>query len=239
MKIGLTYTDLENKHKHYADWIKGNDNITVVKLSADDKNKDLVDTCDALVLSGGIDIHPKYYQGNASYANAPDEFKLQRDDFEFHVLNRSIKKSIPILGICRGLQLINVFFKGTLVQDLDEKNPAHRGIEEKNKKNRTDNRHNIHLEKDSLLYKIAEVPSGEVNSAHHQSIGKLGDGLEANSFSNDGVIEGIEWKEKTDKPFMLAVQWHPERMKNIGIVDSPLSKNIRDYFIAEISKPGK
>jgi len=80
------------------------------------------------------------------------------------------------------------------------------------------------------------VQTGKINSAHHQCIEELGDGLMINCIAEDGTIEGTEWKEKSGKPFLLCVQWHPERMYKFHLQDTPLSKNIRTRFIEEIKK---
>jgi putative glutamine amidotransferase len=228
MKIGIT----ENKKYHdYCDWIKGAGDIEVVKLSGE--SNEHVEDCDGVVLSGGVDIHPKYYKGSIHYAGAPEKgFETNRDDFEFAVLERSLKNNIPVLGICRGLQLINVFFKGTLIQDLDSKNTIHES-------NGHDRKHNVKVEEGTILHDIVKVNSGTVNSAHHQAIDKLGENLVVNSYSEDGVIEGIEWKNKNSGFFMLAVQWHPERMNKSELTDSPLTKNIRDRFISVVNSNKK
>lgn len=226
MKIGLSYTGNEAKHNNYVQWLKADDDIEIVKLSSGEKDKDLIDQCDALVLSGGLDMHPRFYKGNAEYPFMPEKgFNPERDEFELLLLRNALKNSIPVLGICRGLQLINIYYEGTLVQHLNEDKILHQGSPDK--------KHIVNIEEGTLLYDIAGVRSEAVNSAHHQSIGKLGSGLAENSRSEDGIIEGIEWSDKNNKPFMLAVQWHPERMKKFNLQHSPLSKNIRDRFIAE------
>ena len=228
MTIGIT----ENKKYHiYHDWLKGNDDFEVVKLSHD-SHEDF-NNCDGVILSGGVDIHPKYYKQSIHYPGAPEKgFQTHRDDFEFYVLEKSLEKNIPVLGICRGLQLINVFCNGTLVQDLGDKNPIHQSDVH-------DRKHNVKVEDGTVLQSIVKVNSGTVNSAHHQAIDQLGNDLVVNSYSEDGVIEGIEWKNKNNRPFMLAVQWHPERMDKSDLPDSPLSKNIRDHFISVIKSNQK
>lgn len=228
MKIGIT----ENKKYHdYHDWIKGSDNFEVVKLSGETDEK--IEHCDGVILSGGVDIHPRYYDQSIHYPNAPEKgFQTHRDDFEFDVLKKSLKLNIPVLGICRGLQLINVFFEGTLVQDLGNKNSTHQAHER-------DSKHNVKVEGGTVLHDIAKVNSGTVNSAHHQAIDKLGKDLVVNSYSEDGVIEGVEWKNKDSRSFMLALQWHPERMDISGLNDSPFSKNIREHFIAVVKSNHK
>ena len=234
VKIGITHTGREDKHMNYVKWIKGNSpDIEIITLSAENGNT--VEDCDALVLSGGIDMHPKYYKGNETYDNQPLRFKESRDDFELKAFDAAIKNAIPVLGICRGLQLINVFCEGTLVQDLGKnKNKIHQDFVEEDKKMERDSKHHVKVEAGTILHDIVKVDSGTVNSAHHQAIQELGKDLMANSWSEDGIIEGIEWKDKNKKSFMLAVQWHPERMDKADLTNSPLSNNIRDQFIAAI-----
>jgi putative glutamine amidotransferase len=238
VKIGITHTGRHDKHQNYVHWIKGADKeIQVITLSAEHNNK--VEDCDALVLSGGVDMHPRYFNGHESYKNMPSKFQEARDDFELKAFDTAIKNSIPVLGICRGLQLINVFYKGTLVQDLGKnKNEIHREHHERESLVH-DRKHNVKVEGGTVLHNIVKVNSGTVNSAHHQAIDKLGNELTANSYSDDGVIEGIEWTNKNNKPFMLAVQWHPERMDKSAHSDSPLSKNIRDHFISVVKSNQK
>ena len=227
MTIGLTYTGSDKKHNYYKQWLEGNDqDIHVIKLSETDNNAPAINDCDALVLSGGIDINPERYKGNKEYPNKPERFNDMRDDLESTVFARAIDRKIPVLGICRGLQLINVLLNGTLVQDLDTGNKTHEGGPDKE--------HEIQIEKDSLLYKLTGTLSGAVNSAHHQAIDKLGDGLKISCRATDGTIEGIEWLDPKQKPFLLGIQWHAERMFFFNLQNSPLSAGIRNQFIQEI-----
>ena len=226
MKIGITHTGRSDKHMNYVRWIKGNDNgIEIVALTHE--NADDVAACDALVLSGGVDMHPQFYAGPEKYAQKPAKFNLDRDRFEMQAFKTAVQHSIPVLGVCRGLQLINVCCNGTLVQDLADRNTIHQDTE-------IDRKHDVKVEEGSLLHGIVQVNAGMVNSAHHQCIDTIGNNLIANSYSDDGVIEGIEWKEKNTKPFMLAVQWHPERMDKVDLKESPFSKNVRDYFLSQV-----
>lgn len=226
VKIGITKTDWEDKHLNYVRWIKG-DNVDVEVITLSANNPEKLEECDGFVLSGGVDIHPEFYNGNEQYDNAPSGFNRGRDDFEFSLFEKAIQTKRPVLGICRGLQLINVFCKGTLVQDMAGQNEVHTDDDE-------DKTHAIDVARGTMLSEIVGEGSGMVNSAHHQSILQLGKNLVANSYSEDGTIEGIEWKEKDGKPFMLAVQWHPERMDKAQLGDSPFSKNIRDRFIERV-----
>lgn len=206
------------------EWLKSGEEIEVVRLTPGSESSKTVD-CDALVLSGGLDMHPSFYHGKPVYTSMPEKFNIERDEFELSALDNALKKSIPVLGICRGLQLINVYLNGSLVQHIQQEKIDHTGSPDK--------KHPVTVEEGSLLHKVTGVDNGVVNSAHHQSIDKLGNGLRANCYSDDGVIEGIEWADKQKASFMLAVQWHPERMKKFNLQHSPLSKKLRDHFISE------
>lgn len=155
-------------------------------------------TCDALVLSGGNDVNPvRYGEINVACGNLNDE----RDERELFLTNAYYKAKKPIMGICRGEQIINVAFGGTLVQDIDEKK-SHAS-----KSSDEETRHKITTVKGSFLNKIYGDEL-TVNSYHHQAINKLGKGLTVSAYSvGDNVIEGIEMK---DYP-LIAVQYHPER----------------------------
>ena len=227
MKIVLTYTGSEEKHNNYVRWLQGNDDIAVIKISADDDNLEELKDCDALVLSGGVDIHPEFYNQPTDYANAPQTFNKERDQFEFAAFQSALENNKPVLGICRGLQLVNCFFGGSLEQDLGNLNKIHRSEGK-------DKAHGLTIEKGTLLYNIVQSERSVVNSAHHQAVKKLGQGLKVNCRADDGTIEGFEWANASRKPFVLCIQWHPERMFQFGLQDSPLSKNIRDAFIKVI-----
>jgi putative glutamine amidotransferase len=217
IKIGVTFS--ESNYSNYPLWIKGNDaTIEIIQLSYETNNLEDVNNCNAVVFTGGVDTDPIE---KIEYANAPQKFNRTRDLFEIAVLEIALQQRKPILGICRGLQLINVFLGGTLHLDNGKaKNKIHR-------KEAEDKIHQIQVEKDSLFYSIVKKGFGDVNSAHHQSINKLGSGLKAVAHAADGVIEVIE-SENTREQFLLAVQWHPERMKDL---ESAFSANIRQALI--------
>ncbi|MES2774896.1 MAG: gamma-glutamyl-gamma-aminobutyrate hydrolase family protein [Bacteroidota bacterium] len=231
MKIGLTYTGGEEKHNNYVRWLKGEDDIEIVRLSAEEKNFESLKDCDALVLSGGVDIHPKFY-GNPKmdYVGAPEQFNEARDEFEIAAYHFAVENEKPVLGICRGMQLINVIHNGTLVQNHEDDDVGRDHV------GNPDKSHEVAIEKDSLLHEITGEENAVVNSAHHQAIARLGSGLVVNAKSDGEVVEGIELAEPTGKPFMLAVQWHPERMFSFNLENTAASKAIRDRFIDEIKR---
>lgn len=232
IRIGLTDTGTEWKHQNYVRWITGSEEVEVVRLSAALGNLNEAVSCDGLVLSGGIDIDPSLYAGKVEYRRSPvSGWEKERDLFEQAVLRMAWERELPVLGVCRGMQLINVTLHGTLVQDLgiagDGVHEANAGI---------DKQHDIRLEEGSLLAGIAGRGRGEVNSAHHQAVDRLGDGLKVNCYAEDRTIEGMEWANPVGRPFLLAVQWHPERMYVNGFEDEFLYKAIRDRFVEEVKK---
>jgi len=243
LRIGLTYTGSDKKHDNYARWIQAGDgSIEVVRIEA---GGDGGGELDALVLSGGVDIAPEFYSGDNAYAHVPNVWERARDLFELEALERALERRIPVFGVCRGLQLINVALGGSLVQDLGEDGDAvHEGTAA------ADKQHAVRVERGSLLASIVGALGagaassggsgtlGLVNSAHHQAIARLAGELRVNCRAEDGTIEGVEWAEPEGRSFLLAVQWHPERMYVNEVGDIPLYRNIRDRFIAEIAKRG-
>ncbi len=229
LKIGLTYTGSEKKHQNYVQWLKEKDDIEVIRLSAADDNISMMDQLDALVMSGGVDAHPAVYGSDTiDYPNAPASFQPERDSFETAVFNRALELKLPVLAICRGMQLVNCLLGGDLVQDIGpEGNDTHRSDD-------GDEQHEINIIPGTLLHTITQKDKDLANSAHHQCVNRLGKGLMINAVSEDGIIEGYEWEQKAGKPLLLGVQWHPERMYQQQIESSILSKNIREYFIATV-----
>lgn len=228
MKIGLSYTGTEVKHHNYVNWLKGDEPVEIITLSAGRNNAQKLLECDALVLSGGIDMDPAISNGRDNYPNRPEKFEPQRDRFEIALFKTAVENHLPVLGICRGMQLINVVQGGTLVDDLGEKNERHQKI------GSADKSHPVQINDGTMLARIVQQPAGEINSAHHQAVGIPGKNLRPNCLAEDGTIEGLEWQDKKDRPFLLCVQWHPERM--FQFPGSPFSLNIRNHFIGEIKR---
>lgn len=236
MNIGLTYTGSAEKHQNYLRWLQQNDaDINIITLSAEPaENKGRLADCDGLVLSGGVDMHPRYYRSNnLVYANMPQEFYEKRDAFETSVFEEAQKNQLPVLGVCRGLQLVNCILGGTLQQDLGEQNAIHKAIVTKEKK-QFDKAHGLHITAGTLLADLTGTERAVVNSAHHQCVQNIASSLMVNCVSDDNVAEGLEWKDKTGKPFLMCIQWHPERMYEFDLQHNPLSTGIRNLFINAI-----
>ena len=159
-----------------------------------------LDGLDGLVLPGGPDPHPSRWGEPVHPATVIDE---GRDRLEYDLLAACLERRIPVLGVCRGLQLVNVALGGTLVQDLPFEPIDHRGP-----RDRTVLAHGLRMLPGSRMAEIAQTTDLRVNTAHHQAIGRLGDGLVASGWSEDGCVEAIEWAG--DEQWLVAVQYHPE-----------------------------
>ncbi len=225
-RIGVTTSD--TNFQNYPNWISG-EGVEVVLLSYEQKNTQDFDSCDGFVLTGGIDIHPDFYQNDrVDYPNTT-VFNELRDFFEMQVFEYARQQNKPVLAICRGLQLVNIALGGNLIQDLQEN-----GFTNHRKGPDGDREHKIEVKPGTLLAQIAGVQQGFVNSAHHQGLDQIAEGLTVSAFSEDGVVEAIEYKE-ANKPFLLAVQWHPERIQ-IPSSNLAFSQNIRSAFIDAMLK---
>ena len=164
--------------------------------------------CSGLLLPGGGDLEPwRYGQENTASRGLEPE----RDQRELELLAWFVSRGRPVLGICRGLQTINVFFGGTLVQDL----PGHHAF------GRQDRFHRVRTESSRRGIPFGDV--NLVNSAHHQAVDVLGEGLAAVQWAPDGVIEAVAHSRYP----VWGVQWHPERMP------SWLAWNLLEWFVAK------
>lgn len=172
---------------------------------------------DGLVLCGGADVDPSYY---GEQINGSQHINRELDEQQFTILKAFVEAGKPVLGICRGCQLINIFFGGSLHQDI--------ATASKHSYPNLDLVHNAIAEKGSVVQKLY----GDifpVNSSHHQAVKELGSNLKITMYSeNDYVVEGFE---HTNLP-IIAVQWHPERMCGIhSRIDTVDGSKIFEYFI--------
>lgn len=177
----------------------------------------LLSLADGLLLTGGGDIHSKFF--NEPLHEKASYIVEERDEFEIHLFLKAFEKNIPIFGICRGSQLINVALKGNLTQHIE----SHDYTE-----TRFDPVHSIDIKKDCLLYDIIGKDKLSVNSVHHQCVGALAPDLNVSAYSDDGIIEAIEYP---GKKFILGVQWHPEILS----ANYEKHQKLFDRFIRECS----
>ena len=226
MNIGITKAN--TGWDFYIKWLEYfNINFTILDYQVNN-SFEVFEKCDGLILTGGVDIFPEIYCDWESSENK-GTYIPERDGFELKLLEKAISRNLPVLGICRGNQLINVFFRGNLIFDLEkQRNVNHKKISDK--ENRL---HSVNVNPDSLLYKIVCNKKGIVTSSHHQAIDRLGEGLIFNAKSDDGILEGIEYADKSGKHFLLGIQWHPERFSDF---DDAFSRNIILKFISETNK---
>ena len=165
----------------------------------------LLDLIDGLILAGGRDIDPTAYGADHRHPETDDP-RTERDTFEIRLARRAMERDIPLLGICRGMQLMNVARGGTLVQDL----PEHVGHEDHRRRVGTfdGNDHPVHLAEGSLAARAAgEIRHGTL-SHHHQGIERVGSGLQVTGWADDDELP--EALEDPSLRFALGVQWHPE-----------------------------
>jgi putative glutamine amidotransferase len=165
----------------------------------------LLDGLCGLCLSGGPDLHPTVYGASPHPALGPTEPHL--DLFEVALVRAAEARELPVLAICRGLQVLNVARGGTLVQDLPSERPSN--VVHLQTRVASSPTHDVSLKRDSVVAAALGSADVRVNSFHHQAIDVLGDGLRAVGWAIDGVIEAVE---ATDRAFTIAVQWHAESM---------------------------
>lgn len=165
----------------------------------------LLDRLDGLLLSGGSDVDPRLYNEEPSTHCGP--VFLKRDRMETELIRKAYARRMPILGICRGLQMLSSVFGGNMYQDLpSEKNVFHSS----HVYTKQDAAHYVALTPNSAVYEIYETDSIGVNSYHHQSIRQVSENGTIVGVSADGVIEAVEFSG--GHPFTIGVQWHPEMM---------------------------
>lgn len=221
MSFKTAITRSNSSFQKYLDWLEKYE-FPYAVLDWEANNFDEIRDCSSLILTGGADVFPEFYNDWEDGKNRGD-YIPERDGFEFRVLDYAIDNNYPVLGICRGLQLINCRLKGSLISDIETiRGSNHRKISQAE-----DRMHNVTVKDGTLLKSIVGNTSGVINSSHHQAIDRLGEGLMVSAKADDGIIEAVEWEEKSGKPFFLAVQWHPERFPDSN---SPFSRNIIDKF---------
>jgi putative glutamine amidotransferase len=226
------YIATAKSNKNIENYLKEVDSsIVLIDFMKVDKKKwnATLKKCKGLILCGGYDIHPKNYGLDSLENYCVTE--PARDKIELLLLNNAMNDSLPILGICRGMQLLNVYFGGQLCVDIptfcanDSVIVTHRDPKEMN-----DVIHPVVIYTNSDLYKIIALPQTKVNSWHHQSVSELSKKMRIGATSPDGSIEAIEWKDGLEKRWILGVQWHPERY----YVEQPENLLIMKEFVKQV-----
>jgi len=170
---------------------------------------EILDRLDGVLLTGGGDVHASEF-GEENHPLVYD-VDPKRDAMELLLTRKALQQSIPLLGICRGLQVMNVALGGNLIQHLDGHDDSKNG--------RQNIAHEVDIKEGTKLHEILGKARAGVNSFHHQAVRDLGNGLIATARSPDGIVEAIE---KPDAPYFLGVQWHPEEFVDHGALFHPL-----------------
>lgn len=175
--------------------IENNDSLIRVQLQK----------VDGLLLSGGYDVNPLLY-GEEPLPEL--EYILpERDEYEIKLIQLALEMNKPILGICRGMQILNVACGGTLYQDLTQFSLKHLKHQQKSKTDTAS--HTVEFLENTKLRSIMDVDATKINTFHHQAIKDLAPGFIVNAKAKDGIIEGFE---KNGEQFIMGLQWHPEMM---------------------------
>jgi putative glutamine amidotransferase len=191
-------------------------------------NNQSLDIYDGFIISGGADINPEIY--NEVPIQEDIEYDDERDKLEKNIIEHGVKNNLPLLGICRGMQMINATLGGTLYQKaediLDDFIPSNSII------SKTIGRRKITLKSDTKICKITEnCEEYLVNSIHHQAINALGDGLIISAREENGLVQAFEQSGETSLPFIIGIQWHPELML--------YKRSCRNLFRALVDDAGK
>ena len=233
--IGLTHSiHLDEQTLHtplaYPDAIRQAGGIPLLIPATTDEA--VLEAClnvvDGVLFSGGDDVDPGCYGENQVW-QCGDICPL-RDEYELTLARLAIKRKLPVLGICRGIQLLNVALGGTLYQDLSSQMPGCLGHRQHQVS--TYASHPAALTPGSRLHGIYGAEEIRVNSHHHQAVKALGQGLTATAVAPDGVIEGVEL---ADYPFLVGVQWHPEKL--VQRPENAAHKRLFEVFVQACANP--
>ncbi len=226
MRIGLSFDQGTPKYRLYLGALLAaaeHAGLPIVPLWMASPEKPLepyfLETLDGICFTGGADVEPQRYgleDPHGLCKTCPG-----RDEQELAMLERAFERRLPILAVCRGMQLLNVHRGGTLIPDLDS--AADHLL-------RDDERHTIQIEATSALGRLARTSEAVVTSSHHQAVGKIGNGLKAIAWHQDRTIEALTWNAPLRKPWMMAVQWHPERMS----LSEPLAGSLYKGFLQAV-----
>ncbi len=232
MNIALTRITGSERYHNYVRWLTAaNPEVVCIDLwSLPDTETALAQlaTCSGVVITGGPDIDPARYNKESERERCfMDE---RRDAIEFPILQRALEMKMPVLGVCRGAQVINVHLGGSMIVDI----PTDLQTTTEHSSTMIDGEHHdayhsVVVEPGSLLKKITGQLEGAINSAHHQAVDRLAETLKISARSaTDNIVEAIECDDPT-QGFLLGVQWHPERMD----FASPFSLTLAQHFLFE------
>lgn len=217
-RVGIPYRtrkeELTGQHAkldRYLEAVRraGGEAVPVSLESSVEDVRRLASTLDAVVLSGSpADVDPSRFGASRDPKCAEPDADRERVDFA--LLEHCFAEQKPVLAICFGIQSLNVFLSGTLIQDIPSELSTPIDHDRDDEGGSAETFHSVQVEPGSKLAQLAGKGEALVNSSHHQSIGKVGRNLRVTSRASDGVIEAVEWTG--DANWVVGVQWHPERM---------------------------
>lgn len=212
---GAEFGDLSlSLSKRYTDAILAAGGLPIIMPPTTTRQviAELVQRCDGVMLTGGDDIQPGLYAEDlpAELAKTVPEVDRERDAWELELINEVFRQRKPFLGICRGHQLLNVALGGTLIVDIPSQVPG--AVNHKQFEKKADPVHELALTSGCLLTKIVGEQTLQVNSTHHQAVGEVAKPLIAAAKCTDGLVEAVELRDPNQLPFLLGVQFHPERL---------------------------
>jgi putative glutamine amidotransferase len=205
----------------YVDGVRAGGGLPILLPPGEVRPAELLDAVDGLVFGGGGDLHPRHHDGDAHDTNYFVD--AERDDFELELMRAALDRRIPILAICRGLQVLNVARGGGLhahLPDVLGDAVTHRVSQNEHA------HHRVRLAPDSHLAELYGTSSLRVASWHHQAVSELGEGLRAVGWAEDGGIEALE---DPTRPDLLAVQWHPELQLEAGSAQVELFRKLSQW----------
>ena len=201
----------DDRKEHIRTWIRSLDAEIIIKQCyglSEDSLDYYLKIADAIIIGGGEDVNPVLYN-KPEYVEVCGEFDNYRDSLEFKMIYYASDKKVPIIGICRGQQIMNVAHGGSLIPDI----PTYVDDFESHRSDK-DSAHIILPVEGTWLTEYFQQDSFWVNSTHHQSIDRLAEGFEVAAYAPDSVVEAIFIRDKTIHPFTMAVQFHPERLRD-------------------------
>ncbi|PKP33452.1 MAG: hypothetical protein CVT99_00420 [Bacteroidetes bacterium HGW-Bacteroidetes-16] len=212
----------------YVQWLQRNDStvktINLYPLGIDSALS-ILNGCNGLLLTGGEDVYPGYYDQLADTSRC-GEFDHYRDSLEMALIDFAVQHKIPILGVCRGEQILNVALEGSLVVDIPTDFDTTVIHQQEDYLNCI---HPVTAVSGSILIEMTGAKSDSVTSNHHQAIDRLAEPLSIVAYAPDSLPEAVSWKNPENHGFLFAMQWHPERMKP----GRPYSDPIGHAFLAK------
>jgi putative glutamine amidotransferase len=224
--IGITTNGRwENYYKlrvEYVDAVRRAGGIPILLPPGESQLEALLDRVDGIIFSGGLDVSPALYHGQQEHPTL-SRIDHERDDTEIALAQKLMNRRLPMLYICRGIQLLNVALGGTLIEHVPDEvdgQVAHRTPDKQHLP------HALTVDEHSQLAEILSQTEVNTMSWHHQSLRQVAPGLSVVAKTVDGIIEAVEMP---DTPWLTAVQWHPE----LSAAADPVQQNLFDWLVKE------